>query len=173
MERLSGSRGSHPRWEWVLWWGRSYWITCLFSRIKETSPGKLGLGWGRRGECHHFTSFLRFPVLTILCSKPENCAKWLHPHQVSRISSPVSRCLSAQWSHALGLPGALRILPSPTCLCEVCRAGGTELCPCMGFTASVSKQSHFPPRNNVLTVESVQIFRFVLNDGEQKVHKNF
>lgn len=43
----------------------------------------------------------------------------------------------------------------------------------MGFTASVSRQAHFPSLNNVLSVESVQIFMFVLNDEEWKVYKNF
>lgn len=52
---------------------------------------------------------------------------------------------------------------SSTCFYEVCRAGwlGAHL---HAHKASVSRQSHLPSQNNVLSVESVQIFMCVLND---------
>lgn len=81
--------------------------------------------------------------------------------------------LSARWSWPLRPPGALRTYCPPHVSGGLQSPEAWSSFACMGFTASVSRQAHFPSLNNVLSVESVQIFMFVLNDEERKVYKNF
>lgn len=66
--------------------------------------------------------FLRLFCFKYSYSQSEIYTQWLQPHEVTSISSPLSLGLSARWSRRRQLPGALKILTSSTCFCEVCGA---------------------------------------------------
>lgn len=163
------SRKPHiTHWEWILQWGRSYWITCSFLKMKEMRPGNLGLGWGDRWEnaitAHVFQDVLLEPFLFVLQLRFTQggfslikCPKWVLPF----CSVVRSGYLEVQ---------DFDVSPS---FWQVCPAG-RQLVGMPGLPGlSFLPDSHMRSQSSVLSAESVQMFMFVLNDEEQKAYKNF
>lgn len=119
------------------------------------------------GECHHCTCFPRCPLWTILiCSTSEIYTRWLQPHQMSKVSSPVLLGGQVRLPGGAGfwcLPELLAGLPGREAAHRHAQASRPLLPP--GQSHALSEQ-----RPKCWKCADVHV---VLNDKEQKVYKNF